>query len=245
MGTGMRGWKQESNQPRLGQAKFTALVRSAMERGVKLFDLADLYGSHSFFANATAGVDRDDYTIITKIWLRPKGLLDDARPDADVSVERFLKELKTDRLDVVLLHCQTAPDWPKHMRKQMDLLAKMKDQGKIRAHGISCHSIAALAAAVNEPWVDSVNTRTNAFGVKMDGPPDKVAPVLRQLHDAGKGLVGMKLCGEGQFRDAPDKRQQSVRWALNQAKVDAMIVGFESTAEIDDFAAGYKKATGA
>jgi len=35
----------------------------------------------------------------------------------------------------------------------------------------------------------------------MDGPPEKLLPALRKIHAAGKGIVGMKLIGEGTFRD--------------------------------------------
>ena len=136
LGTGMKGWMQKSNQTRLGQAGFTKLIRGALERGMRCFDLADLYGSHPFFANAMKPVKREQYTILTKIWWKPKGVPGKDRPDADVMVARFLKELRTDYLDVVQLHCVTDPKWPGNLRKQMDLLDALKRKGVIRAHGI-------------------------------------------------------------------------------------------------------------
>jgi len=68
----------------------------------------------------------------------------------------------------------------------MDSLAQLKSKGIIRAHGVSCHSLAALEAAAAEPWVDSVHARINPFGMSMDDKPDKVVPVLKKLHAAGK-----------------------------------------------------------
>src|SRR5690242_21606727 len=59
------------------------------------------------------------------------------RSDADVVVARFLKELKTDYLDLLLLHCVTDADWPDQLRQQMDILSKLKKDGKIRALGVS------------------------------------------------------------------------------------------------------------
>ncbi|MEJ2326195.1 MAG: aldo/keto reductase, partial [Chromatiaceae bacterium] len=103
------------------------------------------------------------------------------------------------------------------------IMAKLKKKGQIRAHGVSCHSLAALQACVNEPWVDSVHARINAYGASMDGPPEKVAPVLKALHEAGKGIVGMKLIGEGRFRDSDEKRDESVRYVLGLGCVDAMV----------------------
>ena len=42
IGTGMRGWQRKSNQTRLGKQKLEALLRGCYERGVRLFDMADL-----------------------------------------------------------------------------------------------------------------------------------------------------------------------------------------------------------
>ena len=89
---------------------------------------------------------------------------------------------------------------------------------------------------MTEPWVDSVHTRINPYGMSMDGPADKVAPVLQRLHAAGKGVVGMKIVGEGRLRDQPEKRTESVRYVLGLGCVDVLNVGCESTAEIDDLA---------
>lgn len=241
MGTGMKGWMRQSNQTRLGEKKFLNLIQAAYDRGIRVFDLADLYGTHQYVAKALKGIDRDKYVLISKIWWRDSGLPEKERPDADIVVNRFCKELDTDYIDVALLHCVVSGDWPNELRRQMDILAKLKEKNIIGAHGISCHSLDALKAAVNEPWVDSVNTRINPYGIKMDGPAEEVAPVLRQLHDAGKGVVGMKLIGEGSYRDSDEKRDHAVKYVLELGCVDVLNVGFENTQEIDDFAARVRK----
>jgi len=242
LGTGMRGWRRESNQTRLGKEKFERLIRDAYERGITLFDMADLYGSHPYIIPALKGIRREKYAIITKIWWRrDDGLPEKERYDADVMVTRFLKELNTDYIDVLLLHCVTSANWPTELSGQMEILAKLKKQGVIRAHGVSCHSLAALETAANEPWVDSVNTRINPFGIKMDGPPGKVLPVLKKMHEAGKGVVGMKIVGEGELRNDPDKRDQSVKLALQSGCVNVLNVGFEKIEEIDDLSARVRK----
>ena len=206
-----------------------------------MFDLADLYGTHPYIIPSLQGIPRDRYAICSKIWFRPGGIPEAERPDADVVVQRFLKEIGTDYLDLVLLHCVESGAWPDELRKQMDILAKLKEKGVIRAHGVSCHSIPALEAAANEPWVDSVHTRINPYGMSMDGPPDKVVPVLKKLHAAGKGVVGMKIIGEGRLRNDPERRDASARFVLELGCVDVMNVGFEKVEEIDDFAARVRK----
>jgi aryl-alcohol dehydrogenase-like predicted oxidoreductase len=241
LGTGMRGGNRESNHTRMGKEKFEALIRESNDRGTQMFDLADMYGTHPFVIPALKGIKRDKYQIVTKIWFRPGGIPEKERHDADVCVERFLREIGTDYIDLVLLHCVVSPKWPEELRKQMDIMAKLKDQGKIRAHGVSVHSLEALEACITEPWVDSVHARINPYGMSMDGPADKVAPVLKKIHDSGKGVVGMKLVGEGRLRNDPEKRDESLRYVLGLGCVDVLNVGCESIAEVDDITERVRK----
>lgn len=241
MGTGVKGGNRESNHTRMGQEKFSALIRGGYERGVRCFDLADLYGTHPYLSPALAGIPRDQYQVVTKIWFRPGGIPDKERPDADVVVKRFLKEIGTDYLDLVLLHCVVSPTWPEELKKQMDLLAELKQKGAIRAHGVSCHSLVALEAAAKESWVDSVHARINPYGMSMDDKPEKVVPVLKQIHAAGKGVVGMKIIGEGRLRDDDEKRNETARYVLGLGCVDVLNIGFEKVEEIDDFATRVRK----
>src|SRR5258706_7985023 len=178
IGTGMKGGNRESHQTRMGKEKFAELLKGAFDRGVRVFDLADLYGTHPYVIPAIKEVPRKDYAIISKIWFRSGGIPDKERPDADVVISRFLKELGTDYIDLVLLHCVTSPKWNQELERQMEIMAKLKEKGVIRAHGVSCHSLEALESAAAEPWVDSVHARINPYGMSMDGPAEKVAPVL-------------------------------------------------------------------
>ena len=241
IGTGMRGGNRQSNHTRMGQERFSTLVLNAYERGVRWFDAADLYGTHPYLANALQRMPRRDYVVASKIWWRRGGIPEPERPEADVVVQRFLKELKTDYIDILLLHCVVSEQWPTELSRHMEVLAQLKKKGLIRAHGVSCHSLGALQACIDEPWVDSVHARINPYGASMDGGPEVVAPVLQKIHASGKAIVGMKLIGEGRFRDSDEMRDNSVRYVLNLGCVDTMVVGFEKTEEIDDFAARVRK----
>ena len=241
LGTGMRGGPRASNQTRLGKEKFESLIRESFDRGVRGYDLADLYGSHPYIIPALKGIERDRFQVISKIWWNKGGIPEPERPDANIVVERFLKELNTDYIDLLLLHCVISAKWPEELRRQMDILSKLKDQGKVRALGVSCHSLAALEAAATEPWVESVHTRINPYGMSMDGSPEQVVPVLQKIHAAGKGVVGMKIIGEGRLRNDEEKRDASIKFALNLGCVDVLNVGCESIAEVEDLATRVRK----
>ncbi|MCE5185333.1 MAG: aldo/keto reductase [Planctomycetaceae bacterium] len=238
-GTGMNGSNHASNQTRLGKEKFSALIKGCYDRGVRFFDMADLYGTHPYVLEALKGVKREELTLCTKLWYNRGGIPTplEERPDADKMIELFLKQIGTDYLDLVLLHCMTKGDWTTALEKQMTLMDQMKKKGVIRAHGVSIHSLAALKTAASEPWVDSVHARINPYGEAMDGTPQEVLPVLQQMRQAGKGVVGMKIIGAGKFRDSDLQRNHSIDFVLNCGCVDMVIVGFESLEETDDFAA--------
>jgi aryl-alcohol dehydrogenase-like predicted oxidoreductase len=246
MGTGMRGWMRASNQTRLGEEKLLALFRNGYERGINFIDSADLYGTHPYIIPALKDYPRESYAIVTKIWFRENGLHENERPPATEMVERFLKEMQTDHIDLVLMHCLTSAQWRTELSDYMEGLADMKKRGLIRAHGCSCHSFEALSECVNEPWVDSVHARINPYAVKMDvNTPEevpKVANVLKTLRSQGKGVVGMKIIGEGQFGSDEERRDTSISYAFNSGCVDTMIVGFEKPEEIDDFESRVKRA---
>ncbi len=237
MGTGAHGGNRESNLTRMGRKKGVALIEYAYERGIRMFDGADSYGSHPFIAEALKSKPREDYTLVSKIWVRPGGIPEPDRPDADVVVDRFRKELNTDHIDILQIHCMVDQNWTDQQKKQMDILQNLKEKSIIRSHGVSIHTLDALNACVTSPWVDIVHSRVNAFGTAMDDKdPDKVLSIVKKIHDAKKGVIAMKLIGNGNFRNDPEKIEQSLHYVLKSGAVDMMIVGFEEEWQIDDYA---------
>ena len=225
MGTGVKAWGGVSELSRKGEDVYLQVVTHAYQAGLRYFDLADMYGSHAFFNKLLDGViDRDKVMLLTKTAAKEA-------PVATADIERFRTELGTDRLDVVLMHCMTDKDWPTKMAPVMDVLEDAKAKGLIKAHGVSCHTLEALNLASESPWVDVVLARINPFGIKMDAEPDKVVPVLQAAHRNGKGVLGMKVAGEGQ---CADRLSESLKFVLGLGCVDAMPIGLLSPAEVDD-----------
>ena len=67
----------------------------------------------------------------------------------------------------------------------------------------------------------------------VDGPPEVVAPIISKIHQAGKGVLGMKILGEGD-PNAVAKMEDSFRFVAELNAVDAMTIGFLSKAELDE-----------
>jgi len=224
MGTGTVGSGRHSHQTALGIAGLSRLLQNGYDNGLRFFDAADSYGSHPHVSDALQHVDRSKVTVLTKSWARNAS---DMRAD----LERFRRELKTDYLDIVLMHCVTESDWTTQFRSAMDALSEAKQKGIIRAHGCSCHSIEALRAAAKSPWVEIDLVRINPIGAHMDADPDTVVDVIREMHAAGKGIVGMKILGQGEMRHRQD---EAIRYALGLGLLDSFTIGAESIAEQTD-----------
>ena len=221
MGTGTVGSGHHSNQTALGLNGLSRLLQNGYDNGLRFFDTADSYGSHPHVADALKHVDRSQVTILTKSWARSAG---EMRSD----LERFRRELNTDHLDIVLMHCLTEADWTTRYQPVMDVLSEAKAKGILRAHGCSCHSIEALRTAAKSSWVEVDLVRINPIGSHMDASPEQVAEVIREMRAAGKGIVGMKILGQGDLRYRQD---EAIRYALGLGLLDAFTIGAESIAE--------------
>jgi len=234
MGTGYSGYNRSSNITRAGVAEY--VIRSAYEKGIRYFDCADSYGTHPFTRDALRSYPRESYVIGTKMWVLRGGIPEPERPDAETVVDRFRKELNTDYIDIVQLHCMTSGKWTDEQKKFMDGLENLKSKKIIRAHGVSVHSLDALKAAAESPWVDVVHVRINPYGESMDSKdPEEVIPVIKKIHDSGKGVIGMKLIGNGKFKDDSEKINASLKFVLGLGTVDMIIIGFEKPEQIDDY----------
>jgi aryl-alcohol dehydrogenase-like predicted oxidoreductase len=243
IGTGVHATNRTSFLTRQDMGKSIDVIEYAYERGIRNFDLADTYGTHPIMAEALKKMNRDKLTLTSKIWVRPGGIPEKERPDADKVVDRFRKELNTDYLDLVQIHCMVDENWTETQKRQMDILETLKAKGIIRAHGVSVHSLSAMKDALKSPWVDVIHVRINPYGIAMDKPePEEVVEVIHQLHKSGKGIIGMKLIGDGKLRDDSEKIDNALRFVLGLGSVDMMIVGFESTEQIDNYLGRMQKA---
>jgi hypothetical protein len=71
--------------------------------------------------------------------------------------------------------------------------------------------------------------------------PASVIPVISKLHKEGKGIIGMKLIGNGNFKNDSEKIDTSLKYVLGLGTVDMIIVGFELPEQIDNYIGRVKK----
>ena len=113
----------------------------------------------------------------------------------------------------------------------MEVISEAREKGIVRTHGCSCHSIEALETAARTPWVRVDLARINPATLLMDADPPAVIKVLREMKAAGKGVIGMKILGEGGLRDRVD---EALRFALSLECLDCFTIGAENRREFAD-----------
>ena len=185
-------------------------------------------------ALATLGArDRTWITSKTPKWSAP-GLKQD--------LAFSLEALKTNRVDLYFLHGldELGPLDDKELIKTVDLL---KQQGKIRFFGFSCHGgnvVELLHAAAKRSFVDAVMFRYSF----RDYGNKELNQAIDAAHKAGVGLIAMKTQGsEAGFRDAWKKFEQTGKWNKHQAvlkavwadeRIAAAVSHMESTAQLKE-----------
>lgn len=241
-GAGVNATNRSSALTRQEKDKSIGVLRHAYDRGMRMIDTADAYGSHQVVGEAMKKMDRSKVMLTSKIWVQGGGIPEPERPDANIVVDRFRKELDTDYIDLIQVHLMTSPTWTDTWKKQMDILSDLKAKGVIKAHGVSVHSLDAMKTALATPWVDVIHVRINPYGIVMDkNDPAEVVEVINQLHASGKGVIGMKLIGAGRYSNDSEKIDNAIKFVLGLGSVDMMIIGFQKVEEVDDYIARVEK----
>jgi len=212
-------------QRELGLQGVADYLKFAFDHGQFFWDTADAYKTHPHIKQALKSIPREKVTILTKT---------DVRTAADMKahLDRYRQELGTDYIDIVLLHGMRSPKWPEEFQGVMDVLSEAREKGIVRTHGASIHSLAALQLAAKTPWCRVQLQGINHAGVRMDSrDPAEVVAALRQSKAAGKGVMGMKVLGEGALRDRID---ETLRFVLGLDCVDCFTIGAANRDELAD-----------
>ena len=259
--TGMRISDISFGASRLGAGE-ADLVRHALDQGINYFDTAESYSggdSERTIGNALRG-KRDKVYITSKV----EAGATDRKEALMATLEGSLRRLRTDYVDVYFNHAVNDvrrlqnPEW-------YEFTARAKQQGKIRATGMSGHAghlLECLDYALETGSVDVILVAYNfgqdpAFYQRFTRSFDFIARqpdlprVLRQAKAKGVGVIAMKTLMGARLNDMrPFEKggatfaQAAFRWVLANPDVDALIISMTSPTRIDEYlgASGWRSA---
>jgi predicted aldo/keto reductase-like oxidoreductase len=224
-------------QRNLGQESFNKLIRYAYDQGITYIDCAQSYRTFDWIGPAIKGLPREKLFLQSKIPGKPEDVL--------AAIDKHRKVFDTDYIDSMLVHCMVQKGWTDEWKRILDGFSEAKEKKWIRARGVSCHSLPALQAATASDWTDIHLVRVNPQGAHLDTPAETwnaksdathLSPVMKEIktmHAKGHGVIGMKLIGDGDFKN-PEDREKSIRFAMAQPEIHCVVIGFKSTSEIDE-----------
>jgi predicted oxidoreductase len=172
-------------------AQIRELYGAARSAGIDFFDHADIYGGRmhhceSRFAEALAlsPAERDEIVLQTKCGIVPtQGMFDFSYEHIMRQVEGSLAALRTDRIDVLLLHRPDALVEPDEVARAFD---ELEASGKVRAFGVSNHTprqIDLLRTAVRQPLV------ANQLQLSLTHAPIIAQPVAANMAGEEQSIV--------------------------------------------------------
>ncbi|MFW6170845.1 MAG: aldo/keto reductase [Planctomycetota bacterium] len=222
-------------QKALGQRVFNDLIRYGYDHGLTFIDCSEGYETFEWIGEAIKKLPREELFLQSKIGGRPEDVLK--------VIDHHRRVYNTDYVDSMLIHCMVKEDWTDQWKRIMDGFDEAKDRKWIRAKGVSCHSLPALRDAAASDWPEVHLVRVNPQGEHIDGPArtwnepgDQIKPVMEQIRTMnakGRGVIGMKIIGNGDFVDAKD-RKKSVRFAMAHDEINSVVIGFKNRQEIDE-----------
>lgn len=201
-----------------------AVLARAIEQGVNFVDTAELYGTMPMIRRAMHSTGKKDLVVATKSYAY-------STETAEKSVQKALKELNRDYVDIFLLHEQESPLTLKGHWEAVEALIRLKEKGHIRAVGLSTHYVAAVKAALRVPEIEVIHPLINMQGLGIqDGTAAQMLEQLEAARALGKGIYGMKPLGGGNLIA---RAAECLRWALDQDCLDAVALGMQYPEEVD------------
>ena len=176
-------------------------VEHAIAEGINLFDTAPIYGfgrSEELLSRAL-GSKKDEVVIVSKaglVWDERKRVSHDASPEAlSRELEKTLKRLRRDRLDVLLLHW---PDPRVPLDESVGALDSFRASGRIRAWGVSNCPAEAVLSLRHDPSERSVTAAADSAGPVLEYPMNALRTYAAEYVEAA--AAGEKLLPEAARR---------------------------------------------
>jgi len=231
-GTGSRNGQVQAE---LGQQEFSKLVHYAYDRGIRFFETAEAYATPAMLGEALKPFPRDSYVLMNKVTT-------DQGVDPLQRFDEMRRVSNTEYFDIMLLHWQHTGDWVTETSRWQDGMMEAQAKKTILSRGASVHGLPALRQMPGNKFLQVAMIRMNHNGTSMDGEiadhgglgnVTEVVEHVKQVKKDGMGVVSMKLCGNGSFTRHED-RVAAMRFAMQNAGVDCVTVGFKNRQEVDE-----------
>jgi len=208
-------------QKNLPLGEGVAVIRKAVELGVNFIDTADLYGTYPYIRQVLKSYR--DLVIASKSYAY------DSRTAGD-TLDRALRGIGRDYIDIFLLHEQEGPLTLKGHREALEYFIAKKQQGIIRAVGISTHYVAAVKAAAVMEEIDVIHPILNYRGVGIvDGTLEDMAAAIKLAYANGKGIYAMKPLGGGHLIS---DYKRALRYVLDFPYIHSIAIGMQRPEEV-------------
>lgn len=230
-----------------------SLLGAALDRGINFIDTGRTYfnGNNERMIGDVLAGSRKDVILQSKMFVRPPegdrspGAFTALRREMESNLAASLKALRSDYIDILLVH--EATDVRVLMNETvMEFFFEAKKNGRIRAHGFSCHNGLELLRAANESrFYDILMAPYNHRGAYVHSLSGKSnawdqARVEKELEEAAKnglGVVVMKTCSGGPYAPAGAERPSfrgAVRWVLEHPFVGVAVVAMSNLDEMEE-----------
>jgi hypothetical protein len=205
-----------------------SVITRAADLGINFFDTSRRYqqGNNERMVGAALKGKRNHVILSSKTDGSTK-------EEALAELETSLKELGTDHLDIWHLHSKSSPE--SITDELVDALETAKKQGKTRFVGVSTHRLAAIAAAVVKGGKLDVIQATYNFTVDAD-----MAAAVESLHQAGVGLVAMKVMAGGTRgrktrpeMQRPGALTAALKWVLKNPNIGTTVPSMTDMDQLD------------
>ena len=199
------------------------LLEAALALGVNLIDTAPAYGESEARLGLFVEQQRDRLVLCTKCgekYEHGHSTYDFSASAVVASAEESLRRLRTDCLDILLLHSDARDAEILTQTDALEGLTRLKRSGKARAIGTSARTAAGIAAA---------SQTLDVVMAQFSERESSLAEALQKAHDAGLGVLAIKALFSGHL-----EARAAIEFVLRQPFIDALIVGTINPAHLSE-----------
>lgn len=210
-------------QAQLSVAEGAKVIQRALDGGVNFIDTAQYYQTYPYIREGIKG-KKHQVVVASKSYAYTAKDMEQALKQAMAGIDR-------DYIDIMLLHEQESLLTVKGHWEAVEYLLKAKEQGLVRAIGLSTHMVAGVKAALQVPELEVIHPMVNFRGVGIsDGTVEDMLGAIQEAKAVGKGIYSMKPLGGGNLIE---HYQPAMEFVLGLETVDAIAMGMKSVSEVD------------